>query len=338
MGLHFGRSTKIFLKTLPYIAIRTVIGIVFAIITLIYFAFIGGLFALAGWLNSTVAFYVVFFIFLLTSGILLAAIRFARKYLLYLVSAGHIAVIAHIIKHDETPDSQISYGREIVQEEFKEMSALFVLDQLIKSVLNQFNRAVMSFANLIDFVPTLENIVNFLRRVLTLAGNHLDEAIIAHIFMEEEKGKWTAARDGLVLYAKVWKSILASAMILIVGVYVAQFAYIFLFGGVAVLVVSRAAWWLALMVLGVVVAFGMVIQFGVANPYMKTVLITTFLIESEDETPDSDTMDFIEEKSSKFKEIVENAADEKLGDDSDSDDEPPVTEEESGSSGDTPAA
>ena len=46
---------------------------------------------------------------------------------------------------------------------------------------------------------------------------------------------------------------------------------------------------------------------GLLNPWVKTVVITTFLIESRTDTPDSETIESLTSRSKKFSELLERA-------------------------------
>lgn len=303
MRFHFGRATKILAQTLPFVLLRIGVGIAFGLFTVLYF---GGVAAVIWFLGESVSTLVVVGVFLLTAGLFLAIMRFLRKYVLYLVSAGHIATIAHIVDTGEVPDNQLRFGKDKVTNHFVEASALFAVDKVIRTVLKQFNSAVVSLSSLAGFVPALKQIITVLRKAVTLAGRHLDEAILAHIFLHEDKNNWTAARDGLVLYAKTWKPVLATAVLIVLAMYAIAAVAIVAVSPLAAVFgqlspVGEIAGWAA--VLGIVATF----HFGFISPWVKTVIITTFLIESQDKTPDNETMDLIESKSSEFREVVENA-------------------------------
>lgn len=303
MALHFGKAISVFRQTLPFVWLRIGVGVAFGLVALLYFAMVGlVLYFLGGSISS-----LILVIIVLASIALFGWVyTLARKYILYLVSAGHVAVIAHTVHQGEPPENQVSYGKDMVKANFVSASALFALDQVIKTVLNQFNRAVIRLTNLIDFVPALKNIVTILRRSVTLVGRQLDHAIMAQIFIEEEKSNWAAARDGLVLYAKCWKSLLASSLILVLGMYAVAGLLLLLVSPVALVIgqfgnVGQFIGWA--FVIGIVLT----IHFGFVDPFVKTVLITTYLEESKELTPDSETMDFLEERSSKFREVLDNA-------------------------------
>ncbi|MGP9594655.1 hypothetical protein, partial [Halomonas sp. AOP42-C2-25] len=70
-------------------------------------------------------------------GIVGAVMYVLREYLLYVVKAGHIAVLVELIESQTLPENhgQIQYASQVVKERFGQASALFVVDQLIKGVL-----------------------------------------------------------------------------------------------------------------------------------------------------------------------------------------------------------
>lgn len=301
MVLHFRKATSVFAKTLPFVLLRVGVGFLFGLLTVLYFGIVAGLVYVLGESLSSA---IVIIIFALSAGIFLKGIQLLRKYVLYLVSAGHIAVIAEIVEHGTVPENQLTYGRNRVEANFVEASGLFALDKLIKTVLNEFNRAVIKATSLVDFVPTLQNLVTILRKAVTIAGSYLDEAVLAHIFLHEEKDNWTGARDGLVLYAKTWKKVLASTILVVLGLYVAGFLLLVALSPTALLIgslpspVGELFGWIV--VLGLVAT----VHFGVIQPWVKTVVITTYLIEAREHTPDSQTMDALAERSSRFRELL----------------------------------
>lgn len=305
MALHFIKATAVFFRTLPFVALRIAVGTLFGIITILYFGIVGWLILTlldAGTVSGPIGGIGL----LVATLIFLAAMRFARRYVLYMVAAGHIAVIAHIVDTGETPSNQIGFGTRNVKEHFAEANALFVVDQVVKSVLRQFNRRVISLSNLLSFVPSLDNVLTVLRRAIGLAASYIDEAIIAHVFIAEEENNWRAARDGVVLYGKTWKSVLGSTLIIVLGMYATAFVMLLVLTPFAGVFGNLSP---TFEILGWVVVAGMTltIYLGVLRPWVKTVVITTFLVESRELTPDSETMEFIAHRSKKFQELVANA-------------------------------
>src|SRR5690606_14023650 len=83
----------------------------------------------------------------LTAGV----IYFLREYILYIVKAGHIAVLVKLIDNEPVPDGQkqISYATEVVKAGFAEASVLFAIDQLVKGVLGAIIGIVQGVAALL---------------------------------------------------------------------------------------------------------------------------------------------------------------------------------------------
>lgn len=305
MVLHFRRATGIFVQTLPFVLLRLAVGAAFGLFALLYFGIVLFVVSTVGGISGVIA-----VVSLIVAVVVFGwVVRLLRRYVLYLVTAGHVAVIAHAVDTGEVPKNQLSYGEQKVTGRFVEASALFAVDQVIKGAIKQFNRAVMSFANLVDFVPALKNVIVLLKRSVGIVASYLDEAILAHMFLEPEKGNWTAARDGIVLYAKTWKSVLGSAVLLVLGGYALALVALLALTPLAA-VFGRLSPTFELLGWAVVAAVAVVVYFGIIGPYVKTVIITTYLIEARDETPDSEMMDYISERSSRFRELMQNAKEE----------------------------
>lgn len=303
--LYFRRATGVFLRTLPFVALRVAVGALLGLVTVLYFGVVGWL-ALTLLEAGTISGPIGGIGLLVATLIFLAALRFARRYVLYMVAAGHIAVIAHIVETGETPPNQIGFGTSKVKGNFAEANALFAVDQLIKATLKQFNRKTVSLTRFASVVPALETALTVLRKSLSLAASYLDEAILAYVFLSEEGNNWGAARDGVVLYAKTWKSVLGSTLLIVLGLYAVAFVLLLSLTPLAAVFGGFSP---TFEVLGWVVVAGaaLTIYLGVLRPWVKTVVITTFLLESRELSPDSETMGFIANRSSTFRELTANA-------------------------------
>ena len=66
-----------------------------------------------------------------------AVLYFLREYILYMVKAGHIAVMVEYLEGKELPEGrgQIDHAQRVVRERFGQANALFALDQIVKGVL-----------------------------------------------------------------------------------------------------------------------------------------------------------------------------------------------------------
>ncbi|WP_236939911.1 hypothetical protein [Falsihalocynthiibacter arcticus] len=77
-------------------------------------------------------------------GIFGAVMYWVREYILYIVKAGHIAVLIELIDGKPMPQgrSQINYATAVVKERFPQASVLFAVDQLIKGVVRAISGLV----------------------------------------------------------------------------------------------------------------------------------------------------------------------------------------------------
>lgn len=308
MVLHFKEATSVYRKTLPYVLLQFAIGVLFALLGVVYLGLVGWLVVRfvagdGGWSLLIVA-----AVMLISLVLFAAAWRLVQRYVLYLIKAGHTAVIAHIVEEGEAPENQISYGMNQVKDYFVSASGLFVVSELIDAVLKQFNRAVGRIENMVPFpIPKqLQTLITVLQKSVVLAVRYLDDAIIAYMFVDRNDNRWESARDGLVLYGKTWKMVLGSTLVMVIGMYALSFVLLSLLAPVsAALDVLPAAleafsW---LLVAGVVA----IVHTGIVKPWVKTVVITTFLIEQREQSPDQETTDAISERSETFREVIEKA-------------------------------
>ncbi len=132
-------------------------------------------------------------------GIAGAALVFFREYLLYLVKAGHIAVLVELMDGKDLPQgrAQIEHGRKVVRERFVESSVPFGLDQLIKGILRAFNRTFFTIASFLP-LPGVKGLVKFANTVLTLSLTYLDEVILAYNIRTRRENPWQSSRTALI--------------------------------------------------------------------------------------------------------------------------------------------
>ncbi|MFP5479241.1 MAG: hypothetical protein ACLGIE_06035 [Alphaproteobacteria bacterium] len=143
-------------------------------------------------------------------GLTAAVVFFLRDYILYLVKAGHIAVMVELLDGRPIPEGQgqIAYAKTVVAERFGQASALFALDQLVRGVINVIT-GLLGAA--LSFLPGLDRLVAVLRAWLRLAVGLVDEVILAHAIRTRSDDAWEAAHDGLVLYAQNARPMLVNA-------------------------------------------------------------------------------------------------------------------------------
>lgn len=242
-------------------------------------------------------------------GVVSAVVYFLREYLLYLVKAGHIAVLVELMDGKELPGgrSQIDYAQGIVRERFAEASVLFGLDQLIKAILSAFNRTFFTISALIP-VPGLAGIVKIINTVVNLSLTYLDEVILAHGLRTRSENPWKSGQTALILYAQNYKAFLKNAFFL-------AFVIWFMTLAVFLLALAPAAALVALfpgsagvltLIIAAVVAWAA--KQAVIEPFGMAALMQVFFKVTEGQSPEPEWDARLDQASAKFRELKARAA------------------------------
>jgi len=307
MDFSLGQVIGLLLRTLPFLILRLA---VYLSISLAYVIATGGgagmgyMFGKVASEAQAGAMLGAFIGFGVISGIL----YWAREYLLYLVKAGHIAVLAALLQGKEIPSGrgQIDHASAVVKERFVQSSVLFGVDQLIKGILRVFNRAMLMIANFIP-IPGLDGLAKFAGTVINTSMTYVDEVILAHAIRTGSTDAWASARDAIVLYAQNYKIMLKNAVWLTFIIWGLTLAiFLIVLGPVAALVSlfpGIAGFWT--FVLAVVVAIS--IKAAIVDPLAMTALMQVFFKVTEGQTPDPAWSNKLEGMSSKFKELKAKA-------------------------------
>jgi hypothetical protein len=140
---------------------------------------------------------------------------FMRSYILYMVKAGHIAVLTELLNGNEIPEgeTQIAYARQVVGQRFPEANALFVLDQTIKGVIRMITSVFNAFASATP-LPAIDGLMNFFNTVTKISLGYIDEVILAYNIHTKSTNPWASSKDALILYAQNGWTMLKNAMAL----------------------------------------------------------------------------------------------------------------------------
>ena len=232
-----------------------------------------------------------------------------REYLLYMVKAGHIAVLVELMEGRELPGgrSQIDYAQSIVRERFMESSVLFGLDQLIKGILKAFNRVFFSIASLIP-LPGLKGLIGFVNTVLTLSLTYLDEVILAYNMKTRSDNPWRSSQTALVLYAQNYTAFLKHAFWLAFLIWGLPFlVFLLILGPVAGLVALFPGSAGPLTVI-VAVVFSWGVKQAVIEPFAMTALMQVFFKVTDGQQPNPEWEAKLDGVSKKFRELKDKAA------------------------------
>lgn len=157
-------------------------------------------------------------------GLVSVVLYWLREYILYIVKAGHIAVMVHLIDGREVPEGQgqIAYAQRVVRERFVEANALFVLDQLVKGAIRAITGLVGGVAMVLP-IPGLQAIANFVNTVIRLSLTYVDEIILGYNIRIGSDQPFETARQGIVLYAQNGGAMIRNAVWLSVFLWLFSF-------------------------------------------------------------------------------------------------------------------
>jgi hypothetical protein len=97
-------------------------------------------------------------------GLTAAVLFLLREYILYVVKAGHIAVLVELMEGRPIPmgRAQIDHASAMVRSRFAEANTLFAMDLLIKGVLRVTMGLIQGIANFLP-IPGLDTLLGIIR-------------------------------------------------------------------------------------------------------------------------------------------------------------------------------
>ncbi|MCC5846766.1 MAG: hypothetical protein JJU29_01625 [Verrucomicrobia bacterium] len=136
------------------------------------------------------------------------------RYFLYLIKAGHIAVLTELITKNEVANGEKNmfvYGKDIVTSRFAEINVLFGLDLLIAGVVRAFNGTLNFIGGMLP-IPGLKNLTKVIGVVVKAMTTYIDETIFSYNLARGDNNPWRSGRDGLVYYAQNSMEILKTSV------------------------------------------------------------------------------------------------------------------------------
>lgn len=254
--------------------------------------------------QATTTFYGAIGGFGLTAGV----IFFLRDYLLYLVKAGHIAVMVELMEGREVPggQGQITYAKGIVKDRFVQASALFALDQVIKGVVGVVTGLLEGLLSILP-IPGLDRLMGALRAYLRLAVGLIDEVILAYILKTRAENPWKAGQEALVLYAQNARPMLVNAAWLTLIVWILAFVVFLVMlapaAGVVYLMPGEAS--AGALIFAVIFAWA--VKAALIEPFALACLLQVYFKEIEGEVPNPEWEAKLSRASDKFRGMGDRA-------------------------------
>jgi hypothetical protein len=308
-----GRTIGIVARTWPFVLFRI---IVYAAITLAYivaagtgagigwgaghvFGEAGGPVGLALW-GGIAGF-----------GLVSIVLYWIREYILYIVKAGHVAVMVHLIESRDIPggQGQVAYGRKVVTERFAEANVLFAVDQLIKGVLAAITGLIGGVAAFIP-IPGLDGFIKIINAVVRMSVTYVDEIILGYNIRIGSTTPFETARQGVVLYAQNGRTMLKNAIWLTAFIWIVGAALFLLLlapaGAIVYAMPGQPAGWA--FVFAILLAWACVSAF--IEPFAIAALMQVYFRTIDGQVPNPEWDRRLEDASKKFRELKDRAGQE----------------------------
>lgn len=305
-----GRSLDLMVRTAPFILFRMAVyfGIAAA------YVIVTGTGAGIGWgigafgdpeFQASTTFWGGIIGFGATAGV----IYVLREYILYVVKAGHIAVMVEYLDGKPLPHGrgQIAHAHAVVKERFAEASVLFAVDLLVKGVIGAITGLVQGLGNLLP-IPGLDAIMRVVRAFLKLAVGLIDEVILAFVIRTRSDNPWASAETALVLYAQNYGPMMRNAAWLTAITYGLSFIVFLLMLAPAGAVVYAipGAWSAGGFVFAILFAWAF--KAAVIEPFAIACMLQAYFRAIEGQSPDPVWEGRLSQMSGKFNELKAKAA------------------------------
>jgi hypothetical protein len=310
-GAGFGAAVSLVSRTLPYAAVRFGILLGFSVVTIVWLLLtFGG----AGFLGDRIHPWLGIGWMVAGLGVYGYVWWLVVRYFLYLLQAGHIAVLTELVTRGEFGNGSeglFAYGKRVVIERFGQVNLLFALDLLIRGVVAAFNRTLNFVTGLLP-IPGLQSVMGIVSAIVRAATTYVDETIFSYNLARGDENAWRSSKDALIYYAQNSKEILKTAVwvvvldkVLTVAVWVVMLVPAFL-----LLAVLPSGWAPGGTIAGLVVGalFASNIRQAFLKPVFLVMVMTKFhvLVRNQAINPEWDQR--LSGISRKFNEIKEKAA------------------------------
>lgn len=234
---------------------------------------------------------------------IVAAVMYAlREYLLYLVKAGHIAVMVELLAGRPMPGgrSQIGHAQAAVRARFAQASTLFAVDQIVKGVL----RVITGLARgILSMLPGLDRLAGVVQAFLNVAVGLIDEVIIAHAFATNAPDPWASAREALVLYAQNNRNMLKNAAWITVITYGALGLVFLILLGPAVLIAQSLPGQIEAVGVVFALVFAWALKAALFEPFAVACLLQAYFRATEGQPLDPVWEARLDTLSAKFRQL-----------------------------------
>ncbi len=243
-------------------------------------------------------------------GLVSAVLFWVREYILYIVKAGHIAVMVELLQGKELPigRGQIEHAKAVVTDRFVETNVLFALDQLIKGVIGAITGLIGGISAFLP-IPGLNGLVSFINTIIRISLTYVDEIILGYAIKTGSTNPWGNARTGVILYAQNGKVMVKNAIWLSIFMWIISIAvFLLMLAPAAALLVmfpGQAGGWAFV----VAIVFAWAFKAALLEPFAIAALMDVYFRVIEGQQPNPEWERRLDETSSKFRELGNKASD-----------------------------
>ncbi|MCA0432106.1 MAG: hypothetical protein LCH46_02485 [Proteobacteria bacterium] len=306
-----GRSLWVMARTLPYLLLRV---FVYFSITFAYIvatgagAGIGYTLGLAGSddFQTQSTFIGGFIGFCMVGGI----VYFLREYILYMVKAGHIAVMVELMSGEQIPggQGQLRYGADIVKARFAEASILFGLDQLIKGVVRAITGLLGTISAILP-IPGLQGLVGFISTVIRISVTYVDEVILARNMLLRSENPYATSKESLILYAQNgWVMVRNAVWLAVISWVVTIIVFFLMIAPAGAILYAFPGEWGGYGFIAAII-FAWAFRSALIEPFSIMCLMQVYFATIEGQRPDPEWDRRLTEVSDKFRSLGDKARD-----------------------------
>ncbi len=236
------------------------------------------------------------------------AVYWVREYLLYLVKAGHIAVMVELIDDRPMPEgrSQIDHAQAMVRERFGEANVLFAVDQLVKGVLRTITGLIRGMFTVVP-IPAVRQLTTIVQAFLRIAVGFIDEVILAYGMRTRATNPWESARTALVLYGQNYAPMLKNAAWITLFVYGLTLLMFFIMLAPAALVANLYPGGMSALGVVLAVVFAWSVKVALIEPLAVACLLQAYFRTIEGQKPDPAWEQKLEGMSGRFRDLKARA-------------------------------
>jgi hypothetical protein len=243
-------------------------------------------------------------------GIVSAVLFWIREYILYIVKAGHIAVMVELLQGKDLPQGrgQIEHAKAVVTERFVETNVLFALDQLIKGVIGAITGLIGGISAFLP-IPGLNGLANFINTIIRISLTYVDEIILGYAIKTNSANPWENARTGVTLYAQNGKVMVKNAIWLSIFMWIISIVvFLLMLAPAAALLVmfpGQAGGWAFV----IAIVFAWAFKAALLEPFAIAALMDVYFRVIEGQKPNPQWEQRLDEASNKFQELGNKASD-----------------------------